>query len=273
MSAVVTLDPRRGRGEPAAMPGAVGMSGDDGRSPSRPRLLWAIPGQLPAGEGLPRAGASPRSAPWTAGESRAVTGTPLAALDDADLIERARGAWGDNPDPEAFGVLYTRHAQAVFAFARGRVRDSAQAEDITSQTFLQALRALPRYQQRGVPPRHWLLVIAGNLVASQARAPLLLSLHAAGSASGRRRWSEGDCLEDLLDARAEAALSLWEWSEDVWPLLDTLPPAQQAVIRLCILQDHPLAEAAAQLGRSLGATRMLRFRALRQLRRRWACLA
>ena len=65
-------------------------------------------------------------------------GVALTALADADLIERARS------DPEAFGVLYERYVNSVFGFVFGKVRDRTQAEDITSQTFLQALRALPQ---------------------------------------------------------------------------------------------------------------------------------
>ena len=75
----------------------------------------------------------------------------LVSLDDADLVACAVGTSETAPDAEAFGVLYERYVHRVFAFALSRLHDRTQAEDVTSQTFLQALQALPRYQQRGVP--------------------------------------------------------------------------------------------------------------------------
>ena len=83
---------------------------------------------------------------------------------EIELIERAK------VEAEAFGILYDRYVRTVFAFAFSKVRDQAQAEDLTSQTFLQALKALPRYQQRGLPFRSWLLRITANLITDQHRA-------------------------------------------------------------------------------------------------------
>jgi hypothetical protein len=89
----------------------------------------------------------------------------LLSLDDADLVARAVGADEEAPDPEAFGALYERHVHAVFTFALRKLHNCTQAEDVTSQTFLQALRALPRYQPQGVSIRNWFFRIASNLVA------------------------------------------------------------------------------------------------------------
>src|SRR5579871_6889962 len=106
-----------------------------------------------AGEERPspaRQDAAPKSADATeAQEAHDQQGSAVALhlafelCDDATLIEHAKG------NPEAFGVLYERYVRAVFAFAFSKTHDTALAEDITSQTFLQALRALPRYEQRG----------------------------------------------------------------------------------------------------------------------------
>jgi RNA polymerase sigma factor (sigma-70 family) len=61
-----------------------------------------------------------------------------------------------------FGEIYRRHYARVHSYARGLLRDSAEAEDIAQETFLLALRALPRYEDRGLPFRAWLLRIAHN---------------------------------------------------------------------------------------------------------------
>ncbi|MCI0884241.1 MAG: RNA polymerase subunit sigma-24, partial [Chloroflexi bacterium] len=68
------------------------------------------------------------------------------------LIERA--ARGDR---EAFGEIYEQHALRVFRHAYFLTGDPVLAEDLTAQTFLKALEAIPRYEQRGVPFIAWLL--------------------------------------------------------------------------------------------------------------------
>ena len=45
-------------------------------------------------------------------------------------------------DPEAFGGLYDRYVGLVFRYAYHRLGDRATAEDVTSETFLRALRRI-----------------------------------------------------------------------------------------------------------------------------------
>ena len=71
----------------------------------------------------------------------------LLSLDDANLVACAVGTPETAPDAEAFGVLYERYVQRVFAFALSRLHDRTQAEDVTSQTVEPASR----------PPVLWLL--------------------------------------------------------------------------------------------------------------------
>src|SRR6266568_3039770 len=63
--------------------------------------------------------------------------------EDAALAVRAAKG-----DPAAFGVLYDRHVSAVYRYVYYRVRDDAEAEDLTSDVFMKALRAIPRYEPR-----------------------------------------------------------------------------------------------------------------------------
>jgi RNA polymerase sigma-70 factor, ECF subfamily len=77
--------------------------------------------------------------------------------DDARVIERVLSG-----DREAFGLLVARHGRRVHDLAARMLRDSVEAEDVAQQAFLNAYRALPRYDPRR-PFRHWLLRIASNL--------------------------------------------------------------------------------------------------------------
>ena len=66
----------------------------------------------------------------------------------------ARASKGDR---EAFGQLYERHSIRVFRHAYFLTSDVSLAEDLTGQTFLKALEAIPRFENRGIPFIAWLL--------------------------------------------------------------------------------------------------------------------
>ncbi|MGH2450214.1 MAG: RNA polymerase sigma factor [Candidatus Limnocylindria bacterium] len=82
---------------------------------------------------------------------------------DVDLARRAAAG-----DASAFGVLYDRHYAAVYRYAFLRVRDRMEAEDVTSDVFLRALRSLHRYEPRA-PFAAWLVRIARNAIIDRAR--------------------------------------------------------------------------------------------------------
>jgi len=77
-----------------------------------------------------------------------------AANRDARLIERARH------DREAFAELYRAHYAAIGAYLFRRCGDVHATEDLLSEVFLSAFRALPRFEVRAVPLRAWLYRIA-----------------------------------------------------------------------------------------------------------------
>jgi RNA polymerase sigma-70 factor (ECF subfamily) len=191
------------------------------------------------------------------------------SLDDADLVTCAVGTLEIAPDAEAFGVLYERHVNHVFAFAFSRLHDRTQAEDITSQTFLQALQALPRYQQRGVPIRYWLLTIAANAIQGLYRASPVTPARLGGTDFSERDVRGGTAVHELPDPDAEAAIAAGEWAEDLRHLLDTLSPAQRTVIQLRFSGGLGIAAIAARMGCTAGAVKALQFRAVQQLRRQW----
>ena len=84
------------------------------------------------------------------------------AEDDAALATRATAG-----DAEAFGALYDRYVDAVYRYVYYRVRNEAEAEDVTSEVFFKALRAMPRYRPRQ-PFLAWLYRIARNAVIDRS---------------------------------------------------------------------------------------------------------
>lgn len=65
-------------------------------------------------------------------------------------------------DPRRFTPLYECYFGDIFRFLLRRAGDRDLTNDITQETFLKAMLALPRYQERGLPFRAWLYRIALN---------------------------------------------------------------------------------------------------------------
>lgn len=83
--------------------------------------------------------------------------------DDKALIQAAQR------DPIAFGELYKRYLARVYGYLRARAPTDEDAADLAEQVFLQAFKALPRYQQHGAPFVAWLLRIARNVATDAHR--------------------------------------------------------------------------------------------------------
>jgi hypothetical protein len=90
--------------------------------------------------------------------------------DEAELVERAK------TQPEAFGHLYDRYYSVVLNYVFRRTLDVALAEELTSNTFFNALRALGGYENRGkflaLSPGALRPAIFGRLSALQNQPPL-----------------------------------------------------------------------------------------------------
>jgi RNA polymerase sigma-70 factor (ECF subfamily) len=69
----------------------------------------------------------------------------------------------------AFTMVYRQHYATIATYIFRRVGDRGATEDVTSETFLAAMRAYPQYQERGLPVVCWLYRIASGEIARWAR--------------------------------------------------------------------------------------------------------
>lgn len=72
--------------------------------------------------------------------------------------------------PEEFAAWYRENRAVVYRYVRFRVATRDVAEDVTSEVFLKALRALDRFDDSLASPRTWLLRIARNAVTDHLRS-------------------------------------------------------------------------------------------------------
>jgi RNA polymerase sigma-70 factor (ECF subfamily) len=167
--------------------------------------------------------------------------------DDRALVETAR------TDPGAFAPLYRRYAVPVYQYCYRRLGTREQAEDATSQIFLNAFSALSSHRDdRSF--RSWLFSIAHNVVTDSYRAR-------------RSFWPTviGSHLPDPTAGPEETALSTIE-QDEIRSSLNRLPATQKRVLelRLAGLTHREIAEV---LGKRSSAIKMLQFRAIETLRR------
>jgi len=87
--------------------------------------------------------------------------------DEKEVVAHAKN------DPEAFGRLYDSYYQPIFGFLLKRTGNVAVAQDLASETFFQALKAINRYKDKGKPFKSWLFAIAvaqiGNYYRSRSK--------------------------------------------------------------------------------------------------------
>jgi RNA polymerase sigma-70 factor (ECF subfamily) len=169
---------------------------------------------------------------------------PPEETGERDLVEAAQR------DPSRFAPLYERYFDRVYAYVVRRVRDRADAEDLTSEVFRRALGGLSRFEWRGAPFGAWLMRIAANAVAD--------------------RWQSAQRQRDLerSESTKEPTAEDLERRVLLFGLVRRLPEDQGRVIRMRFVEQKTIREIAAELGRSEGAVKQLQLRALEGLRAR-----
>lgn len=175
-------------------------------------------------------------------------------LPDAVLLARCRR------EPEAFSVVYDRHARALLAWAGSRCGDREVALDIVQETFARALRDAHRFRAHGdgsaLP---WLRTIALNLVRDWERRGVVQDrvrreLRIIHEADGNPAARVGERLDALRGA------------SEISAALEQLPPDQRAAVGARVVLGAGYDEIAHANGISREAARARVSRGLRNLR-------
>ena len=170
----------------------------------------------------------------------------------AALVDLARGG-----DSDAFGQLYDYYNGSVYRFIYYRVSTQQLAEDLTSDTFFRALRAISSFQWQGKDFGAWLMTIARNLVVDHyksAKSRLETSLPSVGDRPETAANPEEHVVQTLTNELLRARLR-------------ELPVDQQECLVLRFLSSYSIAETAKILKKSDGAIKQLQLRAIRNLAR------
>jgi RNA polymerase sigma-70 factor, ECF subfamily len=178
--------------------------------------------------------------------SQAIVSIVAAQISDDELVARSRD------DPGAFADLYDRYLPQVYRYLFSRVSSQAEAEDLTSQVFLAALEAFPRYRHQGYF-NAWLFSIARRKVADHYRRPN------SDFPLERARVQETSLHNLLVEIIQKDEL------RRLAELITKLNDQEQDLLRLRFAAQLGFAEIARLLNRTEGAVKMSLYRLLQQL--------
>jgi RNA polymerase sigma-70 factor (ECF subfamily) len=168
-------------------------------------------------------------------------------LKEQALMERARQG-----DAEAFGEIYDAYAPKLYLFIYYKVHHREVAQDLLADTFMRALRAVPRYDAKLGGATAWLYAIARNLVIDHYRR-------------SRPQVSVDDAWDlqsgDHPAARADFRLKV----ERVRTHLQSFSAIERDIVLMRVWQEMSYAEIAAALGKSEDACKVSFSRSLKKL--------
>jgi RNA polymerase sigma-70 factor (ECF subfamily) len=147
-------------------------------------------------------------------------------------------------DAAAFGRLYERYVDVVFRFVLFRVADRTLAEDLTSETFLRALRRVDSVSYQGRDVGAWFVTIARNLVLDHLKCS---------------RTKLEVSTADMLDAGTQPGIDSQVISRATLAVLldavDQLTDEQRECVVLRHIHGMTPAEVAAVVGCSVSAAK------------------
>ncbi|SFR83493.1 RNA polymerase sigma-70 factor, ECF subfamily [Agromyces sp. CF514] len=160
---------------------------------------------------------------------------------DAELL--ARLASGDQA---ALAIVFDRHAAAVTRYAWAMAPSRMDVEEIVQDTFVTMWRKAAEITISETSLLPWLLVTCRNLSRNLLRK-------AARNRADELDENRVEPVASVRDQRdAEAARDDLRWVLDEISRLD---PIDRRVCELCLVDGLPYAEAAEQLGLSVGAVK------------------
>ena len=221
-----------------------------------------------AAQATPRPTPGPRPTPLPRASSEALATAEVPEVPEpveqitAELPPAAEGVdvWGlvrrtQDGDAEAFGELYDHYVTMVHRYVYHRVGDRATAEDVTSETFVRALRRIDSLSFQGRDVGAWLVTIARNIVLDHVKSSRYRLEVATADMRDADRATDGP--EDAVMAHLT--------NQQLLECVQQLGSEQQECIVLRFLHGLSVAETAEIMGKKDGAIKALQHRAVRRL--------
>ena len=161
---------------------------------------------------------------------------PLHADIDLKTIQRAQSG-----DKTALAQIYDTYARPVYRYHHSRAGNATDAEDLTSQTFMAVIEALPYYQHHGRFTA-WVFQIARNKVMDHFRR----NHNTSDLSESIKDPVQTDALETIYQNESRARLNT---------LMRMLDEDERELIRLRFTAELSFVQIGQLLGRSEDAVR------------------
>jgi RNA polymerase sigma-70 factor, ECF subfamily len=175
---------------------------------------------------------------------------------EADAIERAKQG-----DAQAFQELYDRHKRRVYSLCLRMTANTAEAEDLSQEAFLQLYRKIGTFRGESAFST-WLHRLSVNVVLMHLRKKNLpvVSLEETTQGSGEDDTPKKDFgAEDLALAGSIDRLQLQR-------AVDDLPPGYRTIFVLHDIEGYEHNEIATIVGCSIGNSKSQLHKARMKLR-------
>jgi RNA polymerase sigma-70 factor (ECF subfamily) len=167
------------------------------------------------------------------------------------ILEKSR------KEPNAFGELYEKYFDKIFNFIYRQTDDEDLTADLCSQTFLNALNHVHRFEFRGLPFSAWLYRIAANEVNKHYRARKTTRVFSI----------EETRVKELVEMSADSTDE--DLIQRMLGYLKELPTDMLEVLELRFFEDLDFKEIAYILNITESGAKMRTYRALDRLRKKF----
>ena len=175
-------------------------------------------------------------------------------LSEAEAIERAKQG-----DAEAFEALYNLHKRRVYSLCLRMTANTAEAEDLTQEAFLQLFRKIGTFRGESAFST-WLHRMAVNVVLMHLRKKGLPVVSLEETTEGEEDAPKKDFgAEDVNLAGSIDRLRLQN-------AVDRLPPGYRAIFVLHDVEGYEHNEIATMVGCSIGNSKSQLHKARMKLR-------
>jgi RNA polymerase sigma-70 factor, ECF subfamily len=173
---------------------------------------------------------------------------------EAELIERAKQG-----DAQAFQALYDKHKRRVYSLCLRMTANTAEAEDLTQEAFLQLYRKIATFRGESAFST-WLHRLSVNVVLMQLRKKSLPVVSLEETTQGEEDTPKKDFgAEDLALAGSIDRLQLQR-------AVDDLPPGYRTIFVLHDIEGYEHNEIATMVGCSIGNSKSQLHKARMKLR-------
>lgn len=185
---------------------------------------------------------------------------PVASgeLSETEVIEGAR-----HGDRTAFEYLYRLHSRRVYAVCLRMVGNSAEAEDLTQETFLLLLRKIHTFRGESAFST-WLHRLAVNIVLMRLRkkSPPIYSIEAALDPDDETTLPHPASMIGAPDLLLEGSIDRINLER----CIEQLPVGYRTIFVLHDIEGYEHHEIAERLGRSVGVSKSQLHKARTRLR-------